>query len=327
MPLLKRTSKRRGTRLYVVSDFHASDPAWRKLLNAVRMNVYKADAVLYAGDLTGKAMVPIVAVGDRYEATLLGQRRVARNEKELAALERDVAGLGYYAFRTTKEEVDALGGDQAKLDALFSKEIRSRVRQWLDLAAERLEGTGVPLVLIPGNDDPYDIDEPLADSRACINADGAVVDIPGDLQVIGLGKSSPTPWHTPREVSEDDFRQEIYSLADQARDPKRTIFLIHCPPYGSGLDTAPVLDDNLRLRASAGDLIRGPVGSTGVLEAIQMVRPLLSLHGHIHESGGEKKIGPTLCVNPGSEAGSGVVRGYLIDVSSDGVERSFRVEG
>lgn len=327
MPLLNRSSKRRGTRLYVVSDFHASDPAWRKLLNAVRLNVYKADAVLYAGDLTGKAMVPIVAAGDRYEATLLGQRRVARNEDELAALERDVASLGYYAFRTTKEEVDALGGDKAKLDALFSTEIRNRVRQWLDLAAERLDGSGVPLVLIPGNDDPYDIDEALATSQYCVNADGAVVDIPGDLQVIGLGKSSPTPWQTPREVSEHAFREEIYSLADQAADPRRTIFLIHCPPYGSGLDTAPVLDENLRLQASAGDLMRGPVGSTGVLEAVQQVRPLLSLHGHIHESAGEKKIGPTLCVNPGSEAGSGVVRGYLIDVSSDGIERSFRVEG
>ena len=297
------------------------------MLNAVRLDVYKADAVLYAGDLTGKAMVPIVAVGDRYEATLLGQRRVARTEEELAALERDVASLGYYAFRTTKEEVDALGGDQAKLDALFSTEIRSRVTQWLDLAAERLDGTGVPLVLIPGNDDPYDIDESLAASQYCVNADGAIVDIPGGLQVIGLGKSSPTPWDTPREVSEDAFREEIYSLTDQAADPRRTIFLIHCPPFGSGLDTAPVLDQNLRLQASAGDLMRGPVGSTGVLEAVQTIRPLLSLHGHIHESAGEKKIGPTLCVNPGSEAGSGVVRGYLIDVSSDGIERSFRVEG
>jgi uncharacterized protein len=327
MPRLKRAPKRRATRLYVVSDFHASDPAWRKLLNAIRLNVYQADAVLYAGDLTGKAMVPIVAVGDRYEAMLLGQRRVARTEEELAALERDVAGLGYYAFRTTKEDVDALGGDQAKLDALFSREIQARVTQWLDLAADRLDGTGVPLVLIPGNDDPYDIDSSLASSQYCVNADGAVVDIPGDLQVIGLGKSSPTPWSTPREVSEDAFREEIYSLADQAKDPKRTIFLIHCPPYGSGLDTAPVLDQNLRLQASAGDLMRGPVGSTGVLEAVRQVRPVLSLHGHIHESGGEKKIGPTLCVNPGSEAGSGIVRGYLIDVGSDGVERSFRVEG
>ena len=187
MPLLKRASKRRGTRLYVVSDFHASDPAWRKLLNAIRLNVYKADAVLYAGDLTGKAMVPIVAVGDRYEATLLGQRRVARNEKELAALERDVAGLGYYAFRTTKEEVDALGGDQAKLDALFSREIRGRVKQWLDLAAERLDGSGVPLVLIPGNDDPYDIDEPLAASQYCTNADGGSWTSPVTCRSSGWG--------------------------------------------------------------------------------------------------------------------------------------------
>src|SRR5262249_30245273 len=158
-----------------------------------------ADAVLYAGDLTGKAMVPIVAVGgDRHEATLLGQRRVARDEKELAALERDVAGLGYYAFRTTKEEADALGGDQAKLDALLSGQIRRRVKQGLDLAAGRLEGPGARLVPTPGNDAPYDIDEPLAASQYCINADGAVVDIPGDMQVIGLGKSSPTPWQTPR---------------------------------------------------------------------------------------------------------------------------------
>ena len=222
MPLLKRGSKRRGTRLYVVSDFHASDPAWRKMLNAIRLNVYKADAVLYAGDLTGKAMVPIVAVGgDRYEATLLGQRRVARNEKELAALERDVAGLGYYAFRTTKEEVDALGGDQAKLDALFSREIRTRVKSWLDLAAERLDGSGVPLVLIPGNDDPYDIDEPLAASQYCTNADGAIVDIPGDLQVIGLGKSSPTPWHPAiRRLGLPRLRPSLAEAAQRRADER-----------------------------------------------------------------------------------------------------------
>ena len=175
----------------------------------MRLDVYKADAVLYAGDLTGKAMVPIVAVGDRYEATLLGQRRVARTAEELAALERDVTSLGYYAFRTTKQEVDALGGDQAKLDALSSTEIRSRVTQWLDLAAERLDGNAFPLVLIPGNDDPYDIDESLAASQCCVNADGAVVDIPGGLQVIGLGKSSPTRWDTPREVHEDAFREDL----------------------------------------------------------------------------------------------------------------------
>ena len=140
MPL-KRASKRRGTRLYVVSDFHASDPAWRKLLNAIRLNVYKADAVLYAGDLTGKAMVPIVAIGDRYEATLLGQRRVARTEKELAALERDVASLGYYAFRTTKEEVDALGGRPGVRSARYAGESASGADNNALLLAELRWGT------------------------------------------------------------------------------------------------------------------------------------------------------------------------------------------
>ena len=90
---------------------------------------------------------------------------------------------------------------------------------------------------------------------------------------------------------------------------------------------APQLDQNLKLTATAGDLLRGPVGSTGVLQAVKTVKPLLSLHGHIHESGGERKLGDTLLVNPGSEAAFGIVRGHIVDLSEDGIERSFRVEG
>jgi Icc-related predicted phosphoesterase len=197
----------------------------------------------------------------------------------------------------------------------------------MTLAAERMEGTAVPIFLIPGNDDPYEIDPALAESSYCQNVDGRVVDLPGDLQVIGSGKSNPTPWHTPREVPDDDFREELTKLADEAREPRRTIFLIHCPPYGSGLDTAPLLDANLRPTASAGDLLRGPVGSTGVRQAIESFHPLLGLHGHIHESGGEAKVGETLVLNPGSEAAFGILRGFLVDVGPDGIERAFRVEG
>jgi len=322
-----RKKKKDEVRLYVVSDFHASDRAWKKMLNAVRMGIYKADAVLYCGDLTGKAIVPIVADGDTWEAELLGTRRVARTERELEDIERDVSALGYYPYQTTHDEVDSVANDPAALASLFDRKITAQVTAWMDLAADRLEGTGVPVILIPGNDDPYAIDEALAGSAYCTNADGRIVDVPGDLQLIGLGKSSPTPWETPREVSEDDFREEIHTLAGQARDPRRTIFLIHCPPYDTGLDTAPLLDSNLRLKASAGDLLRGPVGSSGVREAVTTVQPLLSLHGHIHESGGERKVGETLCLNPGSEAAYGIVRGYIVDVSSSGIERAFRVEG
>lgn len=317
----------RTVRLYVVSDIHASEKAWRKMLNAVRLGMYRADVVLYAGDLTGKAMVPVVRTDDGYEAELLGQLRRARDERELEALEQDIANLGYYVLHTTHEEIDRLHGDPQALHDLFVHHIRERVEAWMRLAAERLEGTGVPVYLIPGNDDPYEIDEALAHSPYCVNVDGKVVDIPGDLQVIGSGKSNPTPWRTPREIPDDDFREELTRLADEVRDPRRTILLTHCPPHDTGLDTAPLLDDEMRPIVSAGDLLRGPVGSTGVRRAIEELRPLLGVHGHIHESGGEVRLGSTLCINPGSEAAFGILRGYLVDVGPDGVERAFRVEG
>jgi Icc-related predicted phosphoesterase len=314
--------------LYVVSDIHASEKAWRKMLNAARSRFYKADAVLYAGDLTGKAMVPVVRHDDgAYEAELFGRPTFARDEAELERLEQDIANLGYYVFHTTPDEVERLRSDPAALERRFHDEIRRRVEAWMALAAERMTGSDVPIYLIPGNDDPWEIDETLAGSEYCINVDGRVVDLPGNLQVLGSGKSNPTPWHTPREVPDDDFREEITKLADEAQDHRRTIFLIHCPPHGSGLDTAPLLDDKLRPTVSAGDLLRGPVGSTGVRQAEEEFRPLLGLHGHIHESGGEAKVGDTIVLNPGSEAAFGILRGYLVDVGPDGVERAFRVEG
>ncbi|HVB54785.1 MAG TPA: hypothetical protein VNF24_11435 [Candidatus Acidoferrales bacterium] len=334
MPLLRRKSSaasgpthHKVTRLYIVSDFHAALPAWKKMLNAVKLNHYRADVVLYAGDLTGKAIVPITQTESGFEATLLGAKRQARDEQELMALERDITGIGYYPYRATAAELEHIGGDPDKLQALFAEKISSQVGEWMTLASERAGSSGIPIVLIPGNDDPYEIDPSLAASTYCINTDGRITDLPGNLQVLGLGKSSPTPWNTPREVSEDDFRQQIYSLADQLRDRRRSIFLIHCPPYDTGLDTAPLLDAGLNVTTSAGDVLRGPVGSRGVLEAVQGIHPLLSVHGHIHESAGERKVGDTLCVNPGSEAAFGVVRGYIIDVTSNGIERVFRVEG
>lgn len=52
------------------------------------------------------------------------------------------------------------------------------------------------------------------------------------------------------------------------------------------------------------------------LNAAKFYQPLLALHGHVHESAGNVKIGRTLCINPGSEYGEGVLRGasqYFVD--------------
>jgi Icc-related predicted phosphoesterase len=292
------------------------------------MNVYKADAAMLAGDLTGKAIVPVLQRDGRYEADLFGVHRTARDEQELAQLERDIADVGYYSFLTTAEDAERLASDEAARDELLHRLMNERVEAWLDLATERLGDGSAPLYLIPGNDDEFVID-PILDKpgRVPINAEGKVLDIPGGLQLLASGWSNHTPWQTPREESEDELYDRLDALARQVRDPRRAVFMIHVPPHDSGLDTAPLLNENLRPTVSAGDVLRGPVGSTAVRRIIEDYQPLLSIHGHIHESGGERKIKKTVCINPGSEANHGILRGYLVDVGKKGIDLVQRVEG
>jgi Icc-related predicted phosphoesterase len=61
-----------------------------------------------------------------------------------------------------------------------------------------------------------------------------------------------------------------------------------------------------------------PVGSRAVRDAIKRYQPAVGLHGHIHESRGAQKIGWTVCVNPGSDYSSGVLRGAVIEIARDG---------
>jgi uncharacterized protein len=316
-------------RLYVCSDIHASEGTWRKFVNAMKANVYEADAAVIAGDLMGKALVTVVASegGDHWTAEVLGRRKVARNEEELAYLERSIADLGYYAVRVTEAERSAMDADPELVRRTFNEQITRRVRDWMELAAERLEGSGVPVYLMPGNDDDFEIDPILAESKYCQNVNEQVVELTPWHQLVSVGWSSPTPWSTPRELPEEEFLDLLSTLMNPVRDPRKLVMMTHVPPYDSGLDTAPLLSPHLRPTASAGDVLRGPVGSTGVRKAIETFKPVLGVHGHIHESGGERQIGETLCVNPGSEANNGVLRGYLIDLTADGVERALRVEG
>ena len=113
-------------RLYVCSDIHASERTWRKFLNSVKANVYKVDAAVIAGDLTGKALIAVVrgeAGGEAWTATVMGQRRVARTEQELVELERSIADLGYYAVRVTEAERAAMEADPALVREYFHERI------------------------------------------------------------------------------------------------------------------------------------------------------------------------------------------------------------
>ena len=54
------------------------------------------------------------------------------------------------------------------------------------------------------------------------------------------------------------------------------------------------------------------VGSTSVRSVLERHQPVLSLHGHIHESPGMAKVGRTTAINPGSEYVDGILRGAIV---------------
>jgi len=74
-------------------------------------------------------------------------------------------------------------------------------------------------------------------------------------------------------------------------------------------DQAVALDKEFRPVMRGGSPVITGVGSSAVRQALSRFQPMLSLHGHIHESRGEARIGKTLALNPGSEYSEGVLRG------------------
>jgi Icc-related predicted phosphoesterase len=117
-----------------------------------------------------------------------------------------------------------------------------------------------------------------------------------------------TPWKTPRECNEKELMKKLEREFGRTDDFENLVCNFHAPPYDTNLDLAPKLSKDLKPDYSA--LV--PVGSTSVRKSIEEHQPLLTLHGHIHESCSTYRLGRTLCVNPGSEYDSGVLRAYVI---------------
>jgi Icc-related predicted phosphoesterase len=303
-------------RIYFVSDLHASERCWLKFLAAPKF--YRADTVIVGGDITGKFVVPIIAQpgGAWTVQNFLGRKWRLTTRDELARLKGQIADTGQYAFETTAEEYAEYDGDQAKIDDLFRRLALDRVRRWVDMAEDKLSGAGVRCLVSGGNDDFYEVDEALAASRLIENPDGAVLDLGDGFQIMGIGYGNPTPWHCPRDIPEADLAAKIAEVADVVERPSRAIFSLHVPPYGSGLDFAPQLDDELRMVMSGAGPRMIPVGSTAVRDAIMRYQPMLALHGHIHESRGIRRLGHSAVANPGSEYGEGVLDGVLVDLDS-----------
>ena len=305
-------------KLFFVSDIHGSETCFRKLVNAGRF--YGVDVLIMGGDLAGKELVPIVDGTARFR----GGDFVFKNDGELGDFERRVAAVGGYTLRTDEAFVTRLKSEPGLAEQTLRELIVERTRAWVELARQRLEGTGVRLLIGLGNDDFEEL-IPHLDAGPVAYAKDGTIDL-GDFELVSLGWSNPTPWHTNRECSEDELADKLAQAINGA-DPERTIFNIHVPPYDCGLDLVPRLDETLQIQLVGGQPDMVPVRSTAVAEAIADHQPVLSLHGHVHQGRGSTRIGRTVVVNPGSEYDDASLLGALIEVKPNKVKRCQLVAG
>jgi uncharacterized protein len=298
-------------KVFFATDIHGSEICWRKFLNAAAF--YKADLVVLGGDVTGKVMVPIVADGGHWKVTVRGQAYTLDTEQELVDIQRQIRNAGSYPAIVSPDELRHMSQEEGAVDRRFTVEMTQSLDRWLDMADGKLRGGEIPCILNGGNDDIWEIDDIIEQSPCVSFAEGKVLDLDG-FPLVSMGWTNPTPWDTFREAPEPDLAAKIEAVASQVPDMERAIFNFHAPPYGTGLDEAPALDDTLR--PIHGGAVMKPVGSTAVRDAIMTNQPMLSLHGHIHESRGVKRMGRTLAINPGSVYGDGVLQGAVLDLNA-----------
>ena len=296
-------------KIFYATDVHGSEVCWRKFLNAGPF--YKADILILGGDITGKAIVPIVESDGKWETTLQEYHEVLESEEEVQAIEKKIINRGYYPARMDREEYQALKGDEKLVDAKFKEVMLATVERWMSIAEEKLSGKDIRCFLCPGNDDMFEVDAVIERSNEVEMGEARTLDV-GGFTMVSMGWTNLTPWDTYREAPEDKLRERIDRMLKDAPDFRRTIFNFHAPPYGSNLDEAPALDADMKF--IAGGRAMRPVGSRAVRDSIMEYQPLMSLHGHIHESKGGVKLGKTLAVNPGSAYEEGTLQAAIIDL-------------
>jgi Icc-related predicted phosphoesterase len=312
------------TRIFFATDIHGSERCFRKWLNAGP--VYGADCVVLGGDITGKSLVPLCRNGgELWECEVGGRPIEAADGEELDALERKIADRGAYTMQCTPDECAALRADAAAFERVFASAIADRVQHWVQLADERLADSGIAFYVMLGNDDDEGLADILRSSKTLRYAEDGIVELPGRHEMVSLGYSTPTPWNTPRECSEEELAGRIDKVMSGLERPETAVTNFHCPPRDSNLDQAPELDENLRPKVTPGGYALMSVGAEAVRRAIEQSGAALGLHGHVHESPAGQLIGSTLCVNPGSEYGEGILRGAIVELAEDGEVRRWQL--
>lgn len=105
------------------------------------------------------------------------------------------------------------------------------------------------------------------------------------LALMGLGGSTPTPFGSPSEFSEEQYAQWLEELWLHAENFRHVVLSTHTPPRNTRCDRTG----------------RGVHAGSAALRAfLEKAQPDVCLCGHIHESRALDRLGRTLLVNPGA---------------------------
>lgn len=314
------------TRVLYGSDFHGSDVVYRKFLAASFQ--YQADVLVVGGDVTGKAMIPIINQGSgKYTSSLFGKDLHASSAEDLEKIKKEVSSVGFYPIVIDQDEANDLENSPEKMAVRFEHEMCERVREWMLLADEKLTPKNKTLYFMAGNDDLMSIDSTIAEFKNIHNPDMARFEIDGGFEIVGLSYANMTPWHCARDLEEEDLQDKLTQLSGLIQNPETTIAVLHVPPYNSSLDTCPELDKNLKIITQGGQVVMKAAGSPSVKAFIDNVQPMLSLHGHIHESPGHVRIGRTLAINAGSEYAEAILKAAIVNLENGKIKGHMLISG
>lgn len=308
-------------KILFLSDIHGSSLIFEKAINAV--SKYAIDILIISGDLSGKDIRPIIEDNGVYKTEIDGEV-VSISNREIQSIKKQLEDLGHYYFLTSQEEFNKLKSTQEIIMKVFDEKILERLEEWLLKVLDQINLNKTKVIISPGNDDTKQIDALLIKYKN----KGIYTGLENpvlfkNMEIITLDYTNITPWNTERELSEKKLKKLISKKIGKIKNIENAIFNFHCPPFNTKLDLAPQLDKDLKYDVKPGGINFIHTGSTAVFKSIIEHQPLLSLHGHIHESKGFEYIGRTLSLNPGSEHEKGILNAYIIDIDEKYAIRDF----
>ena len=181
-------------KLYFATDVHGSEICWKKFISAAKF--YEVEVLILGGDMTGKAIVPIIAQGgDKYKVTLLEQESILEGQEEVDKMVATIQNRGYYPYVTNPDEVHEISNTPGRSDELFLDMVLSTLNRWMDYADNKLAGTSIRAYVCPGNDDIFEVDAAIAASKTVRGVEGQVIELDEHHEMVSSGWTG-TSWTT-----------------------------------------------------------------------------------------------------------------------------------